>query len=268
MGQLRQVVRGEAVRLTRTRLPWWTLLTALACGGGLMGLIAVTGPENATPPLPGLDQADGVTTVVGLLGVTLFAPAVIGTAAITSEYRHRTMAGTFLVVPRRGLVLGAKLAVFGVLGLVYGLVLAISALAGLYAGAAVHGTSLGLGVATVLGMALKYGVAAAIYMLLGVGIGAVARHQLVAIGIVLGYFYLLESVMMIIPGASLVYPFLPGGATSALTGSATLQDMLTIQTGASGPAIQTPLTGALLLLAYAITAAAVATASSLRRDIA
>ena len=146
--------------------------------------------------------------------------------------------------------------------------MALSAFGGLWAGVAVHGTELGLGVGAVFGMVLKFGAAAAIYMLLGVGIGAVARHQLLAIGIVLGYFYLLENIMMIVPGVNALYPFLPGGATSALTGSAGLQDMLAEQTGLSAPLLQAPLVGALLLLGYAIVAAAVATDWSLRRDIA
>ena len=35
-------------------------------------------------------------------------------------------------------------------------------------------------------------------------------HQLLAIGIVLGYFYFLEHVLMLIPGVNTIYPFLPG----------------------------------------------------------
>ncbi|MFE6506346.1 ABC transporter permease [Nocardioides sp. NPDC057767] len=267
MRELMNAVRGEFVRLTRTRLPLWTLVTAVACGGLLTGLVGLTGPENATPPMPGLDTAAGVSGLLSLLGVTLFVPALIGTVAITAEYRHRTVATTFLAVPRRGRVLVAKLVVYSALGLAYGLVMALSAVAGIYAGTSAHGIEPGLGIGAILATALRHGIAAAIYMLLGVGIGAVARHQLVAIGITLGYFYLVENLMMILPGVNVAYPFLPGGATAALTGSTALLEMVVAETGVSGPVVQAPLVGALVLVGHALASSALAAVVSLRRDV-
>ncbi|MGY0539746.1 ABC transporter permease [Nocardioides sp. YJ-D4] len=268
MRQLKDAIRGEVVRLTRTRLPLWTLAAAMACGGLLTALVALTGPENTTPPMPGLDTVDGVSGVLGLLGVALFVPALIGTVAITGEYRHRTVATTFLAIPNRGRVLVAKLIAYAGLGLAYGLVLAFSAVAGIYAGTFAYGIEPGLGLGAILGTAARYGAAAAIYMLLGVGIGAVARHQMLAIGIALGYFYLVDNLMMILPGANNVYPFLPGGATSALTGSTALLEMIAAEAGVNGPVVQTPLVGALVLLGYALASSALAAAVSLRRDVA
>lgn len=267
MRQLMNAIRGEVVRLTRTRLPVWTLITAVACGGLLTGLVGLTGPENATPPMPGLDTAEGVSGVLSLLGVGLFAPALIGTVAITGEYRHRTVATTFLAVPRRGRVLIAKLVVYAALGLACGLVMALSAVAGIYAGTFAHGIEPGLGFGAILATALRHGVAAAIYMLLGVGIGAVARHQLLAIGITLGYFYFVENLMMILPGLNVAYPFLPGGATAALTGSTAVLEMVAAETGLNSPVVQAPLVGALLLLGYALSSSALAAVLSLRRDV-
>ena len=266
MRRLKHAVRGELVRLTRTRLPWWTLITAAACGG-VIWIVSLSGPENASPPMPGLDSAEGVSGVLSLLGVTLFAPALIGTVAVSGEYRHGTVATTFLAIPRRGQVLAAKLVAYAGLGVAYGLVMALSAVAGIYAGAAVHGITPGLGIGDIAGTASRYALAAAIYMLLGVGIGAIARSQLLAIGITLGYFYLLENLFMVLPGLSAAYPFLPGGATTALTGSTELLEMIASETGQSGPAIQAPLIGALVLLAYALASSAVAAVVSLRRDI-
>ncbi|GGR72074.1 hypothetical protein J2S40_003088 [Nocardioides luteus] len=267
MRRLNDAVRGETVRLTRTRLPLWTLLTAAGCGGVLTGIVGLTGPENATPPMPGLDTVEGVSAVLSLLGVTLFAPALIGTVAITGEYRHRTVATTFLAVPKRGVVLTAKLLVYGALGLAYGLVLALSAVIGIYAGTVVNGIEAGLGLTAILGTSVRYGIAAAIYMLLGVSIGAVARHQLLAIGITLGYFYLVDNLVMILPGINIAYPYLPGGATASLTGSTALLEMIAAETGLAGPVIQTPLLGALVLLLYVLAASALAAVVSLRRDV-
>jgi ABC-2 type transport system permease protein len=264
---LRRALYGETVRLFSTRLPLVTIIVALGCGFGLTGLISVIGPENSTPPLPGLDTAEGVSAVLGLLGVTLFAPALIGTTAITSEYRHQTVGTTFLAIPRRGLVLAAKLIVFAALGLTYGLIMATSGISGILVGAAIHGVTPGVPLAFMINIGLRYAVAAAIYMILGVAIGALARNQLLAIGIALGYFYLIDNLLLIVPGVNIVHPFLPGGATAALTGSTVLSDALASQTGVATPLALPAALAAIVLLTYALAAAAVSTAVSLRRDL-
>ena len=82
---MNRLLRGEAAKLFATRLPLWSLVTAALCGGGLTGLLSLIGPENATPPLPGLDTAEGVGIVVGMSGLLLFVPALIGTIAVTGD---------------------------------------------------------------------------------------------------------------------------------------------------------------------------------------
>lgn len=263
---MNRAIRGELVKLFATRLPAWALLCAVVCGGGLTGLIALVGPEHSTPPLPGLDTAEGVGIAVGLGGLLLFVPALIGTVAVTGEYRHRTIATTFLAMPRRWQVLAAKLLVFGGLGLGYGVVASASAGGAIALGAAVHGVELGVPPGELVALLARYAVAATVYTLLGVGLGALARHQLLAVGIVLGYFYFLEHVFMILPGVGAVHPFLPGGATAALTDFAFLRDAVAEQLPyAVAPAL-TPLGGALVLLGYALAASIAAVAVPLRRD--
>src|SRR5690606_4940614 len=126
-------------------------------------------------------------------------PALIGTIAVTSEYRHHTIGTTFLAVPRRSRVLCAKLCVYSGFGLVYGFVMALSSGSALGCVVVLRGTTLGASNGDVAALLVRLAVAAAIYMLLGVGIGALARDQLVAVAIVLGYFYLLEYLLMIVP---------------------------------------------------------------------
>ena len=259
-------IRGELIRLFSTRLPLWTLLAAV-CGGGITGLLALIGPENSTTPMPGIDTADGAGLVVGLGALLLFAPALIGTVAITSEYRHRTIGTTFLSVPRRGRVLGAKLVVYALLGLVYGVVASATSGLTLIGAAALRDVTLGLTGEQLIVTLGQLAVASAVYMVLGVGIGALARHQLLAIGIVLGYFYFLEHVLMLIPGVNAVYPFLPGGATASLTRLTFLTDAVAEQTDLGGASVASPLIGAAILVAYALLAAAIAVVAPLRRDL-
>lgn len=260
-------IRGELTRLFSTRLPLIAAIVAVVCGGGLTGVLGLIGPENSTPPLPALDTPEGVGIAVGLSGLALFVPALIGTIAITSEYRHRTIGTTFLAEPRRGRVLGAKLVGYALFGLGYGAIAAITSALALYLAAGVRGVRIGIDPGALMIMLTQLTLAAAVYMVLGVAIGALARHQIVAIGIVLGYFYFLEYVLMIIPGVNRLYPYLPGGATSALTDFTFLTDAISGQTAAGLPGLLPPAAGAAVLLGYAAVAATVAVLVPLRRDL-
>lgn len=260
-------IHGELVKLFALRLPLWTLLIAAACGLLLTGTLSLIGPENATPPMPGLDTTEGVGVVLGLPSVLLFVPALIGTIAITSEYRHRTIGTTFLAVPQRGRVLGAKLVVYALLGLAYGIVSSVVSGAALLGGAALRGVTLPVSPGELAIPLLQLAFAAAVYMVLGVGIGALVRSPLIAIAIVLGYFYLLEFLLMMIPGVNALYPFLPGGATASLTSFSFLADTMAEQTSLDSAALTSPAIGAVVLLAYACAAGVLAIAVPLRRDL-
>lgn len=260
-------LRGELSRLMSTRLPLWTLVAAVGSGASLTSVLALIGPENANPPLPGLDTPEGVGMVVGLGGLLLFVPALIGTIAITSEYRHRTIGTTFLAVPQRGRVLRAKLIVYIVLGLAYGVMSATASGLALAGAAAARGVELGVDVPTLAAMLAQIALAAAVYTVLGVAIGALARHQLLAIAIVIGYFYFLEPLLMFIPGVNLAYAYLPGGATAALTDFSFLTSALAEQVPLVASPLLPPLVGAAMLGAYAVAAAGVAVVVPLQRDL-
>lgn len=264
---LPDAIRGEVSRLFGTRLPMITILLAVACGLGPTGVLVLSGPGRAQPPMPDVDTAAGVTTAIGLAGLALFIPALVGTIAITSEYRHRTIGSTFLAVPRRGRVLLAKLICYAGFGFGYGTVTALAAGIGLYGAAALRGLSVGLPTATVLTLLLRIAVTAAIYMIIGVAIGALARHQLLAVGIVLGYFYFFEYVLMIIPGVNAIYPFLPGGAAAALTRFTFITESISSEGTLSAPGLLPPVAAAGVLLGYAASAAAIAVLIPLRRDL-
>ncbi|GAA5205221.1 ABC transporter permease subunit [Microbacterium kyungheense] len=260
-------VRGEFARMRATRLPLWTLLAAVCCGGLLPGALAIVGPENANPPMPGLETPEGAALLLGLGGVLLFVPALIGTLAVTGEYRHRTIGTTLLAVPRRGVVLGAKLVAYAVLGLAYGIVSSLTAGLVLVGAAGVRGVRLGIPADALVTVLAQLALAAAAYMLIGAAIGAIARNTIVAMGIVLGYFYFLEYVLMLIPGVNALYPYLPGGATASLTRFTFLTDAIAAETSLASAPLLSPPAGAAVLVAYALAAAAVAVLVPLRRDL-
>ncbi|MEV6811921.1 ABC transporter permease [Micromonospora sp. NPDC051296] len=261
------LIKAEFRRLFATRM-WAGLLVAAALlGGGMMGAMALVGPENFDPPMPGLDTETGIRSMLGILGYTAFVPAAVGTVAVTSEYRHRTAAVTFLFVPRRWQVLAAKLVTYGVAGLAYGLVLAGTAAGALFAVAALRGVSLGLPAGTLVALLARIGIAMLVYLLIGVGMGALIRNQVAALSVVIGYLYLGETLLMMIPGVNLLYPVLPGGATASLTDFTYLADAMSEQLGSTAVQLLPPAAGALLLAAYALTASALAVIIPMRRDI-
>jgi ABC-2 type transport system permease protein len=264
---MKNAVRGEFTRLFSTRLPVWAIVAAVLSGAGLTGVLGIAGPENASPPMPGLDTPEGVAIAVGFTGLLLFVPALFGTVAITGEYRHKTIGTTFLAIPRRDTVLGAKLFVYTLFGLVYGLLMSLSSAFALWSVAAVRGIELGASAGDLAAILSRVAVAAAIYTVLGVGIGALVRSQLVAVGIVLGYFYFLEPVLMILPGLNTLYPYMPGGATAALTDFTFLTDTVAGEMSVGATTLLTPLLGALVLMVYAAVASAAAVVAPLRRDL-
>lgn len=261
------ILKGEYLRLFRTRLPAWAALVALATGAFFPGVIALVGPENATPPMPGLDTPDGVQTVLGLASMTLFIPALLGTLAIAAEYQHRTITTTFVTVPARWKALLAKQLVYATAGLAYGALFAGATAAALLARSQIAGEALGVPPGRLVGLLLGLTVAAAAYTVIGVAVGAIARHPLVAGGIVFGYFYLVEPLFLVVPGVNLIYPVLPGGATAALIGFTYLSDAMSSEMGMSGPPFATALAGAALLFAYGAAASLIALVLPLRRDV-
>ena len=261
------LLRAELRRVLATRMWGALLLASVALGGGLVGMMALVGPENFDPPMPGLHTEEGLRSILGILGFTAFVPAAAGALAATSEHRHGTAAVTFTFAPRRGRVLAAKLATHAIVGLAYGLVLAVAAAAALFTVAAARGVSLGLPAPTVLALLARIGVAMAVYLLVGVGVGALLRNQVAAVCVVVGYLYLAEPVLMMIPGVNALYPLLPGGATAALTDFTYVADAMSAQLGNDAVALLPPAVGALLLTAYALTAAAIAVVVPMRRDI-
>src|SRR5699024_12382564 len=110
--------------------------------------------------------------------------------------------------------------------------------------------------------------AGVVHVVLGVGVGRVARHQLLASGVVLGYFYLVENILLLIPGLKSLYPCLPGGATASLTRFSFLTEAMAERTSTTAAPLASPLLGGLILLGYASVASAAAVFVTLRRDLA
>ncbi|MFF5248936.1 ABC transporter permease [Streptosporangium sp. NPDC000095] len=265
---MKPLIHAELRRLLATRMWLGTLLVAALLGGGLIGLLALVGPENFDPPMPGLHTEAGVRAVVGFLSFTAFIPAAIGTLAVTSEYRHRTINFTFLFAPERWRVLAAKLITYGLAGMIYGLVLSGTAAVALFGAAAARGINLGLPAGTVIELLGRLAVAMVAYTVLGVGMGALIRQQIAALCVVIGYLYGAELLLIMIPGVRNLYPWLPGGATAALTDFTAVADAMARQLSSDPVQLLSPMAGTLILLGYTALASTAALLQPMRRDLA
>ena len=264
---MNRLIKAEFRRLLATRMWWGALLVGGLLGGGLIGMLTLVGPENFDPPMPGLHTEQGVRTVVGFLGYTAFVPAAIGTLAVTSEYRHRTINFTFLFAPRRWQVLVAKIVAHGAAGACYGLVLATTSALAFFGAAAVKGVTLGMPATGIIELLARTGLAMVAYTVLGIGMGALIRNQVAALAVVIGYLYAGETLLMMIPGIRHLYPWLPGGAAAALTDFTAISDALSQQMSTDPIRLLSPVAGLLVLLAYTALAGTAAVLSPMRRDV-
>jgi ABC-2 type transport system permease protein len=178
---------------------------------------------------------------------------ILGIMAVAGEYRDGTITDTFLSTPRRSRVIAAKLVVYSGLGLVDGIVSAITALIV----AAIWFSAKGVGFdpaspqvwQTLAGVALWM----PLYAALGVGIGAMVRNLGAAITIALAWIALVEGVAInLLGGFGRWLPMASGMALDNLPQGSLLPQV----------------TGGLVLAAYAALFAVAATLVTMRSDVA
>ena len=218
----------------------------------MFGLVALASALHVLAPSPS-DLASRnhqlevfeVGTRVGML----FA-GLAGAMAITAEIRYGTIWPTFLVTPRRGPVIAAKLAVSGLAGILFGL-LAEGLMAGMTSAAlSARGIPNQLGGGDYLQLLAGGTAAAALWATIGLGVGALVRNQVGTLIGLCAWILLIENLLQFVPGAA---RYAPGAAGLALAGR---PDEL--------PAAA----GALMLVLYAVAASAGGWFATLRRDVA
>ena len=115
-------------KLLSTQVWFWLLIGALALSAlGVVG--QVLGDGSANNPGPRLITPEGQRNLFAqsaAAGVFVVILAIIG---ITAEYRYLTATPTYLVTPRRNLVVTAKLITYALVGLVYSVLCALLVIA-------------------------------------------------------------------------------------------------------------------------------------------
>jgi hypothetical protein len=187
----------------------------------------------------------------GPLLASLFG-GLVGAMSITGELRHGTIRPTFLITPRRGRVIAAKIVSSGLVGIVFGLV-AVGAAVGVGSAAlAARGIPITLDGSDYALMPAGGVAAAALWAAIGLGLGALLRNQVATLVAIFLWVFFVENLLLdFAPGAG---RFAPGAAAAAIT-------------GLDRDTLLAPAFGALLLVLYAAAAAVAGSIAIVRRDV-
>jgi hypothetical protein len=248
-----RALHAEFRKLITTRTGYW--LTILSMLISILFTILISLNVDKTD-----SASDALQTIITTsTGFSYTFAAILGIIGLTGEYRHQTVTPTFLSVPMRSEVVGAKIicyliwgALMGVLNLIVTVALGLPLLKHrlfVDVSLSAHGVHSTMISAIVI---------SAIFGIIGVGVGALVRNQAAAIVILVLYLFLIENILSAIHAVQKVYTYLPGALASALTGAVNQP---------SGVHLLHRTPAALLLIAYGIAFALVGAVLTVRRDV-
>ncbi|MDQ3503615.1 MAG: ABC transporter permease [Actinomycetota bacterium] len=248
------LVRAELLKLRTVRLPLWLLLTTLLLVVlGVLATVLTAGLEGA--PLE-RDDPDLLARSVASASSGNIVILILGILTLTQEFRFGTATPSFLVTPKRGRVLVAKLFAISVAGVGFALVSAVLAV-----GASAALIALRDGVLSwdmnVLEELAGVVLVMVLYGPIGIAVGALVRNQIAAVVGALAWTFIAEQLLVaLLPD---VGRWTPGGASSAVLQlgelATTRGELLPVWGGAA------------LLVAYALVLSLLATRLTLRRDL-
>ncbi|MFJ4159859.1 ABC transporter permease subunit [Microbacterium testaceum] len=256
-----------------TTVGWWVLAIVLVAyvgftaaalafvfGGVASGeLTGANGPAVSSEGVPALVYSSA--TAVGYV-----FPLLIGTLMVTTEFRHKTLTPTFLSTPRRGVVLVGKFIVGIVVGLLYGVLGSIAAVAAGAGVLSIFGIDSELGRSDTWVLIGRMLLAFALWALVGIGVGTVVRNQVAAIVIVLAVTLFIEPIVRtiggLVEGFGGVVKWFPSAASDALVGQTIFSTM-----GTGNNSSLEWWAGGLVLLGYAVVFLVIGLFTTWRRDI-
>ena len=189
---LREAVRAEFTKIRTLRSTTWTLLATIV-GTLLVTVLATSnihrkgliGPQAFDPTNQSLTGLAIGQLTIGLLGILL----------ITGEYGSGTIRSSLAAIPRRPLLLGAKVIVIATISLVVSEILAFACF---FTGRSIlsgNAPIASLGDPGVLRALLMAGAYLALLGMFGLGLGVIIRHTAGAITTFVGVIFLLPVLL-------------------------------------------------------------------------
>jgi ABC-2 type transport system permease protein len=196
------VLSSEWTKLTSVRSTVWTLLVTALAGVGLGAI--VTSAQAAR--WSGRTLAERLTfdptrsSLAGLLFAQL-AVGVLGVLVVSAEYSTGTIRATFSAVPRRPLVLMAKVALFGAVALLVGEVVSFVAFGVGQSILSGKTPTASLADPSVVRAVAGGGLYLAALGLLALGLATIIRHTAAAISTFVGALLILPIIAAVLPSS-------------------------------------------------------------------
>jgi len=268
-----KIVRAEWLKLRTTAVPWVLGGIAIIINGLLILVIFLNhgsngggfggggGGDNGQTILTGPNYPHTVQQLRNLVGsgfTGYLLALLLGVLMVTTEFRHKTVTTAFLITPVRPIMVGGKLLMAAIAGIGLAVIMLITALVG----GGLTLISLGGSFSALLhqvpavapGMILVF----VLFAILGVGIGSLLTNQIAAIMVTLGWFIILEGILVsLVRGAA---RWVPTGAAEAAA------NISRSRTGVSSLLFNW-WQGSLLIVAYGLVFAVVGSYILTRRDI-
>ncbi|NIH78747.1 ABC transporter permease [Amycolatopsis viridis] len=224
----------------------------------------------------------GLLSIAHGVNIAQLIPAIFGVFALAGEYSSRTITTTFLTAPNRVSALTAKMITYLLWGALYGLLsFAVAALATVATVDSGRLPSGGEWLAALGGTVLAY----ALVTLFGIGFGAVLNRVVLAVILLIGWFLLVENVLLVAlwNTSDIFGAILPNGAANGIVGGIAADafgisslnlpgdvehwDKLGLQLAAGAPGVISWWAAALVFLAWTAVFFAAGWGSNQRRDI-
>ncbi len=211
-----RLVASELFKLRTMRFTWGLLAGAV----GLAGLGTALNISVFVKLLPGLDLGSeaGLHSLLANGANASILMVVLGIVAVAGEYRHGTIAQTFLVTPRRGQVIVAKAVAVAIAGTAMGILAASLSAAVTLSWLVTHSIPIQLPAVAIVLFLLGGIAATALAGVFGVGLGALFRGQVAAIVMAVVVEPLVEP--LIAQWLPALGKYLPTSALGALIGRA------------------------------------------------
>jgi hypothetical protein len=279
-----RLVRAEIMKVRTTRT-WWlfligfTVFTALALtSNGFSHHFQLYPQQDVSDRAQALAQAAQARTPSGVAAIAasmmtsgqflgvLFV-MLLGILIMTNEFAHQTATATFLTVPRRAAVIGAKLAAAGCLGALFWLVSTV--INGVVTPFYLHSQHVSTALAgwTVVRSVLLNLLAFVIWAVFGLGLGAVIRGQVASVVAGIAVYLVGFAVVQLI--FHLVYQvYRQGWVLGAPVIAPAVASNVMITPGRAFPHAPPQWAGLAIMVGYALALAAAGIILTRRRDMA
>ena len=212
-------LRSEVTKIISVRSTYWTL-ALLVLASVVWSVVYCAGTAAHWPHMSAQSRAGFDPTQSAVIGLVLLGQlviAVLGALTITAEYSTQSVRTSLTVMPRRGILFGAKAAVFAAVAVAVAFPTSFLAwLVGQRLLASTHAQAT-LGQPNVLRAVLASAIFVVLCGLFSYGLGAVLRSTAGTIAAAFGFLFLLPQLARTLPTPWYddVIRWLPGGQFDA-----------------------------------------------------